>query len=153
MVKQSARLVVVSIAMLALVGCGEMHDRAVEPSAGVDEPSAEPSESAEDELHLVTRDTGWGGPEPGPRTFTLAADSEGCVYLETEDSRFTPIWPAGLTAKGDIDSFDILDDAGELVLSSGEGIQAAGVAYDHEPAIHLSGLECGEAPFFWITGL
>lgn len=129
-----------------------MPDRPVEPSAEVPEPSIEPSESVEDELHLVTRDTGLGGPEPGPRIFTLAADTRGCVYLETGGSRFTPIWPAGFTAKGDVDSFDVLDETGNPVFSSEEEVAAAGIAYDHEPAIHLNGVECGEAPFFWITG-
>ena len=59
---------------------------------------------------------------------TLSVDERHCVYLQAEEGRVWPVWPAGYRGRLDGAGHVSLYDGGDhLVARDGEGVQAKGI--------------------------
>lgn len=114
----------------------------------------QPTESAVDAapLRVVNHDSpGFSGPEPARTGARLGAEADGCVYIEFDGDRYTPIWPAGITATGTHDAFSIVDADGETIRESGVEFVAGGLIVPQPTSEELSNTDCITGEPFLFT--
>lgn len=113
-----------------------------------------PTENAVDDvpLRVVNHDSpGFSGPEPAQTGARLGAEADGCVYIEFDGDRYTPIWPAGITATGTHDAFSIVDADGETIRESGVEFVAGGLVQSQASSGELSNTDCITGELFLFT--
>jgi len=82
---------------------------------------------------------------------TLSADANGCVQAGSDPTAVTLVWPRGYTVHGNAQSFEILDQANNVVARSGVPLDIGGGGVDHfQPT--WTGKDCATATRFWWVG-
>jgi hypothetical protein len=81
----------------------------------------------------------------------LAVDANGCVRAGAGKTAETLVWPRGYTAKGDAESFQILDGTNKVVARSGVPLTISGGGADAFKDT-WTGRDCaGDGPL-WMVG-
>lgn len=82
---------------------------------------------------------------------TLSADANGCVQAGSDPTAVTLVWPRGYTVRGTAQSFEILDQAHNVVARSGVPLDIGGGGVDHfQPT--WTGKDCATATGLWWVG-
>jgi hypothetical protein len=81
----------------------------------------------------------------------LTVDANGCVRAGAGKTAETLVWPRGYTAKGDAESFQILDGTNKVVAKSGVPLTISGGGADAFKDT-WTGQDCaGDGPL-WMVG-
>ena len=100
---------------------------------------------------IVTSDVNNPAPMEALLRTTLRADANGCVQAGSDPSAVTLVWPRGYTVRGTAASFEILDQAGDVIARSGVPLDIGGGGVDHfQPT--WTGRDCATATRLWWVG-
>jgi hypothetical protein len=82
---------------------------------------------------------------------TLSADANGCVQAGSDPSAVTLVWPRGYTVRGTSESFEILDQANNVIARSGVSLDIGGGGVDHfQPT--WTAQACATGNQLWLVG-
>ena len=82
---------------------------------------------------------------------TLTVDASGCVRMGSGERAVTLVWPRGYTVRGDSESFEVLNGAGNVMAQSGVVLTIAGGGADSVRDTWTDS-DCANGGELWMVG-